>query len=66
MSEVPHIDFDGLAHKNLRDAFAENSITSDWIAFHGTSSVNESEIDETGIASKSERHLDEAIWARRT
>jgi hypothetical protein len=49
MSEVPLIDFDALADTNLSDAFAEHSVAGDWIAFHGTSSVNENEIDQTGI-----------------
>lgn len=48
MSRVPHIDFNALADTNLGDAFAEKSTTGDWTAFHGTRSVNENEIDETG------------------
>jgi hypothetical protein len=49
MSQVPNIEFNALSDRKLEDAFVEKSITGDWIAFHGTSSVNESEIDHTGI-----------------
>ncbi len=49
MSEVPFFDFDALTDTDLGDMFAEHSVAGDWIAFHGTSSVSEDEIDKTGI-----------------
>jgi hypothetical protein len=49
MSAAPFFDFDALPDTDLGDVFAEHSVSGDWIAFHGTSSVNENEIDNTGI-----------------
>jgi hypothetical protein len=49
MSAAPFFDFDALTDTDLGDVFAEHSVSGDWIAFHGTSSVNENEIDNTGI-----------------
>lgn len=48
-SAAPFFDFDALTDTDLGDVFAEHSVSGDWIAFHGTSSVNENEIDNTGI-----------------
>jgi hypothetical protein len=49
MSKLSFFDFDASSDLSLSDAFAELSATGDWLAFHGTSSVNEDEIDKTGI-----------------
>jgi hypothetical protein len=45
MSKVLQIEFDASADTNLGDAFAEHSIAGNWLAFHGTSSVSEDEIE---------------------
>jgi hypothetical protein len=49
MGDVPFIDFDASSDISLGRAFAELYRDNDWIAFYGTSSVNEDDIDKTGI-----------------
>jgi hypothetical protein len=49
MNEVRHFDFDASTDRDLGAAFAEHSVAGDWVAFHGTSSINENQIEKTGI-----------------
>jgi hypothetical protein len=65
MAAFPHIEFDASSQRNFALPLPQTFTGGEWIAFHGTSSVFEGDIDQNGIESPNIFNEEKfAIWFR--